>query len=333
MKGGLKWAHAPAVLLVLLFTACGRMGDPIPPGLALLEAPSRPAISSREGAFVLTWEAPRKTVRGSMADEIKGYRVTVREWAPGSEPCQNCPDAPEREELTNSARYEDRRVTPGRTYSYRVSAIDYRGREGLPSPAQTAKWAPPPPPPAVALKGVDRSIRAAVRLPEDFSPYKRITGVLVTGPGGYSTRMEPGALTADLGPFENGREVRLDFRLETEHADGYLAESEPAVLSATPVDIEPPAPPASVAAFGEPDGISVHWMGPREETVEAYSVEKLGEDGLWRETARVPGFTLSFLDKTAAPGKPQTYRVIAVDRAGNRSAPSQTATGKREAEK
>lgn len=330
MKGGIKRALLPAVLLALLLTACGRMGDPIPPGLALLEAPSKPALKSRDGAFVLTWEAPRKTLKGGMAEEIKGYRVSIREWKAGAEPCATCPDVPEREEETPSARFYDRALTPGHTYSYKISAIDYRGREGMPSPAITARWALPPPQPIVTLTGIDRGVKAVVKLPQDFAPYNKITGVLVNGPGDFSTRMEPGALTADLGPFENGKEITLSISLEALHNDGYLAESPPVVLKATPVDLDPPEPPSSIAVFGEKDAISIHWMGPRGDPVEAYLVERLGDDGVWREIARVRGNSLSHADGGVTPGKPVTYRVRAVDRAGNVSPPSETATGKRE---
>jgi hypothetical protein len=91
----------------------------------------------------------------------------------------------------------------------------------------------------------------------------------------------------------------------------------------TPVDTFPPAAPASVTAIGGAGAISLIWEANREPDLAGYLVLRATlPGGDFVPVTQAPIAQTTFSDTTVAPGTRYAYVVLAVDKAGNRSARS-----------
>lgn len=302
------------------------MGDPIPPGQALLAAPAKPGVRGRDGALLLSWSAPGKTVGGGLAEPVRGYEVERLEYGPGVKACETCPATPSRFDRTKTTSWSDRSVKPGHTYRYRVWPVDYRDRPGTPSPWAEVEWVEPPPIPELTVTGVHLGIRVSVGM-EGSGPLKSV-GLAVYRGGDLVQRIPAGVKEVTLPGFENDRPAPLRFRWEAETAQGWIAESLPLDVEVVPKDTTPPDPPRSIAAFPEEYGVSLHWIAPAYEQASKAVIERMEEGGNWVEIARVPGEALSYPDKTAQRNVLYFYRIVPVDGAGNVGEPSKPARAK-----
>jgi hypothetical protein len=93
-----------------------------------------------------------------------------------------------------------------------------------------------------------------------------------------------------------------------------------------PIDIIPPAPPASLAAVAGEGAISLIWEPSSDADVGGYLVLRSeAGDATLQPLTPLPIFEASFRDPTVMPGKRYVYAVVAVDDRlpiGNMSAPS-----------
>lgn len=103
------------------------------------------------------------------------------------------------------------------------------------------------------------------------------------------------------------------------------ADSEPVAILAE--DTFPPAPPQRLVAVGGPERIDLSWDASQSPDVAGYVVHRLRdaeEDPILRPLE--PLLTLTYTDTEVEPGVEYTYTVTAVDRAGNESDHSNTAS-------
>lgn len=317
-----------AALLALAFAAaiilcggCGRMGDPIPPGQALLAPVAKPEFRGRDGALLISWTAPSKTVGGGLAEPVRGYLVERLEYEPGVNSCETCPASPSKIERADTTSYSDSSVRPGYTYRYRILAVDYRDRVGQPSPWADIEWVAPPAMPQISLTGIHLGVEVAIGpvpesklLPVGLAIYKK--------GGGLIQRIPAGVRESSLTGFPNDKPVRLVLRWETQTPGGWVAESLASEREVVPRDTSPPEAPHGVAAFPEAEGVSIHWIAPVGEQATVFIIERATGDGAWVELARVTGASLSYADLTAKAGESYRYRVTPVDGAGNVGKPS-----------
>jgi hypothetical protein len=105
---------------------------------------------------------------------------------------------------------------------------------------------------------------------------------------------------------------------------GTAIESEPSARACvTPRDIFPPAAPKALSAVAGPGAINLIWDANTEADLAGYVILR-GEapgDTLQPLNAE-PSRETRYRDTTVSPGTRYVYAIIAVDRAGNRSAPS-----------
>lgn len=86
----------------------------------------------------------------------------------------------------------------------------------------------------------------------------------------------------------------------------------------TPPDTTAPAAPASLSVAMAPQGADLRWAASSDDVgVTGYVLLRDGD-----ELARLARDELRYLDATVRPASTYRYRVLALDRAGNRSAPS-----------
>jgi hypothetical protein len=157
VAGTVAGALAPAA-------GCGRKAAPRPPDLV------RPRtvedFSARAGpeGIRLTWTRPTETVDGADMPDLDGFVVERAEEA-SPDSAETPPlvfatvatihlDDRERFSRIRVVRYDDRTVTAGRTYAYRVVAFTLVGYTSRPSRVVRARWpgatGPAPEPPAAS---------------------------------------------------------------------------------------------------------------------------------------------------------------------------------------
>ncbi|HEY2175358.1 MAG TPA: alkaline phosphatase family protein [Mycobacteriales bacterium] len=99
--------------------------------------------------------------------------------------------------------------------------------------------------------------------------------------------------------------------------------------TATPPDTTAPSPPSGLTATAGDTKVSLGWGAATDNVgVTGYRVYRRNPDGTWPTagTGSTAASTRTFTDTGLANGTAYTYRVTAVDAAGNQSAPSTTAS-------
>jgi len=190
-------------LCLLLTVACGRKGGLIPPEGLVPAQVGALQVMQRGEAMQLAWPLPKKMESGGKLADLAGFRVMRHEVLPKGEECTECPDSwkllrqVDLDYLQGAIRLGDRiylsdsNVVPGKSYIYRVSAVNRDGAEGKPSVAvrrKTASTLPPPSLRAVSSQSAVLLELASPRLPvgataKEFSIYRaRKEAALPTDP-------------------------------------------------------------------------------------------------------------------------------------------------------
>jgi hypothetical protein len=108
-----------------------------------------------------------------------------------------------------------------------------------------------------------------------------------------------------------------------------LAGPDPTVESGIAADHEviyqdrfPPAPPAELVALAEAGRVRLVWQASEAEDIAGYLVyRRTGEGGTFERITAQPVQSAEHIDTAVRSGQAYTYRVTAVDQAGNESAP------------
>jgi fibronectin type 3 domain-containing protein len=104
---------------------------------------------------------------------------------------------------------------------------------------------------------------------------------------------------------------------------GAITESEPSQPACvTPVDSFPPEAPKGLAAVASDGAISLIWEASAAADLAGYVIMRSEPGGAPHAITPEPIKETTFRDTTASRGAKYLYTVVAVDTAGNRSAPS-----------
>jgi hypothetical protein len=149
-----------------------------------------------------------------------------------------------------------------------------------------------------------------------------------------ASSVEPGAMSKPLNdkPLDGASftDPRMEFGKERcfvvrtvlqEGAATIESESSP-VACVTPVDTFPPEPPKGLAAVASEGAISLIWEGSPDADLAGYVILRAEAGSEPRAITPEPIKETTFRDTTASRGVKYVYTVVAVDTAGNRSAPS-----------
>jgi len=88
-------------------------------------------------------------------------------------------------------------------------------------------------------------------------------------------------------------------------------------------DITPPAAPAGIAVLPRTGGLELIWSASAEQDLAGYRLFRAAAGGEARQLAELEPATTSYLDEGAQRGVRYSYTIVAFDRAGNQSAPSE----------
>jgi hypothetical protein len=123
------------LLLTMIFTGCGKKGDPIPPQVKLPIVTGLAVASLPEG-IVLSWSLDART------EGFGGFKILRSVMSRGDEACPGCPqdyrpfkelalaDGSLRRQGATGFRYIDTDVRGGRFYSYRIAVCNPVGSCG-----------------------------------------------------------------------------------------------------------------------------------------------------------------------------------------------------------
>jgi hypothetical protein len=117
-------------LIVLLFTGCGKKGEPRAPELAMPQLIRNLAAKPDRNGIVLTWSRPTEYVDGKPLTDLTGFVIFRKDLSPS---CPECPvpyrpltavNVEDREKFVKQKqyRYIDENAQAQMIYRYRVSS-------------------------------------------------------------------------------------------------------------------------------------------------------------------------------------------------------------------
>jgi chitodextrinase len=211
--------------------------------------------------------------------------------------------------------YVDTGLTNDTTYRYTLAAVDTHGNrsaESAPVPGTPTDLTPPAAPTGVTATPGDGQVSLAwtANSEPDLATYRVLRdGVEIATVTG--TSYVDSAVTND---------VAYTYTVVAVDTHGNRSPAS-AARTATPTDLTPPAAPTGLAASADDRQVSLSWAANAEPDLATYRVLR---DGV--EIATVTG--TSYVDTGVANGTTYSYRVVAVDGHGNRSAPSSAVTAR-----
>jgi len=336
-----------SALLVAGLLGCGRRGAPVPPRPAAPAAVGAFRADLRDSAILLSWTRPTRNEDGSPLTDLLEFRLFRAISAAAPREARGRPpfsllatvraDQPENAVVRGNqyAFLDDggsAGLTPGLRYSYRMQAVNRRGVVGAQSAEVSVDFALPPPPPVglVAVAG-DGVVNLTWQPP---------AGQAGAAPRGYNIYrgVQPGVYGS--GPVNAGPIVETQFRdapVANETTYYYVVRSvggerppwresgNSTEVSATPVDLTPPAPPRGLTAIPAPGVVSLTWNANTEPDLLGYLVYRREPPVLNPvRLTEAPVQTTTFTDRAVRSGATYVYTVTAADRSSHRneSAPS-----------
>jgi fibronectin type 3 domain-containing protein len=122
---------------------------------------------------------------------------------------------------------------------------------------------------------------------------------------------------------ETGKEQCFVVRSIAVVGTGTIESDASAPACVTPTDTFPPAAPKGLAAVGSAGVVNLIWDASTEPDLAGYLILRAESPGATLQPlVREPIRETRYADRTAQPNVRYTYAVIAVDKTGNRSAPS-----------
>jgi hypothetical protein len=289
------------------------------PDYHALEPPDPVTATAGAGKVVVNWPAAQKP-------NLSGYIVERAFLFAGPYEALFAQALP-----AATAQYEDDTARGGTTYYYRVRSVNSRGDLGNPSTAASAQPQNPGAPPQVSGLATDVG-QTRVRLtwnPVSFP----VAGYFVerhatSGPAGsenwvrLNSRVTPEPLYDD--PIGLASDVNLEYRVIAvafDNAEGPPSSTVPVTLA----DRTVPEAPSITGASGADGKAQLNFVPalPAEKTTQ-FLVLRSGSD---RDLGVVVGDPLpagarQFTDLYTSPGERYWYRLVAVDKNGNRSDPT-----------
>lgn len=219
------------------------------------------------------------------------------------------------------------RTTPTRTFTglpngsaltWSVTAVDRWGNVSAASSVTATPRDTTPPTAPTGLAAVAGDGQVALSWTANTEPDLASYRVVDAGGTELATVNAPGR-TAVVTGLTNG--TAASFRVLAVDAAGNVSAASSAV-SATPRDLTPPAAPTGLAAVPGDGSAALSWTANPEVDVARYDVLDAGGNVVASVTAPATSATVHGLPNGAA----QTFRLVAVDRAGNASAASTPVT-------
>ena len=352
---------AAAVALSAAASGCGKVGPPLPPLPRTVQKPGTLAATQIGDVARLLWRAPNLDLRpaeGSSVARADVYRLTQ----PRDERAVAFVDRFEEEaEIVGFLDYDtlkrelednqDRVLTFEQTLDLSdpsvlantrfVYAVRYVDRNGRPQAWSNLVSVEPVPGIALPPTGLDYAEAQDEVAVTWEPPARNFDGSAPAQVIGYNVyRAAPGSprfgQPVNRRPLAEPRFVDKSFtylnpyvyvvRSVSQGPDSQVESSNSEPLTVTPRDVFAPAAPTNVSVASAGGVVSVFWSAGPERDLVGYNVYRAqGEPAPGTRWARLndqPVTRTTFRDERARTGQRYFYRLTAVDRYGNESAPS-----------
>ncbi len=339
----------------LFFSACGKVGAPVPPSRLIERAADLSALQ-RGSKLLLSWSAPalgNKETSSSYIARVDIYRLVEK---PNQEPFLDEEDYEAEAQIIYSIdratieaqiktlgnlQFSDpinlNQASPGMRLRYAVRYVNKRGQQAAFSntvviePFALIVSAPTK---LQLLKQEQDAVTLTWLAPEsntDGSPSAPVIGYNLyraranRKAGGRPLNEEP---ITDLQFTDRSFQYKNDYtyfvRALVQGANGLIESADSEVISFTPLDTFAPAAPDSISAASANGVISLFWSSSASGDIVGYNVYRAesAEATEWQKITPQLSTAVTFRDERALIDKQYFYRVTAVDRFKNESQPS-----------
>jgi hypothetical protein len=288
------------------------------PDFRALVPPDPVKATPGAGKVVVNWKGQQKS-------NLSGYVVERAYLESGPYEALNTQALP-----AGADRYEDDAVRGGTSYYYRVRAVGPRGDLGPPTHSAMAQPANPGKPPKVTRLSAEPG-QTRVRLtwqPVSFPVagyFVERRGVVASAPPNWvrlNPQVTPEPLYDDY--TARGSDTKLEYRIVAvafDNGEGPPSESVPVALS----DLSLPDTPSITAASGAEGKVQLSFVPalPEEKTAQFLVLRGGSADDIGVVIGdALPGSARQFQDLYVSPGESYWYRLVALDKNGNRSDPT-----------
>lgn len=351
-----KAANLPALCLLifafflLIFTACGKVGDPLPP---IPKAPlivNELAATQQGTSIILSFPVAKETLTDKLK-RVDVYRliepvtapqgITAEDYLTRAALITSLSDAqlPTRVSIISYVDPIDFKVANDQTrYRYAVRLVNRDDR-----PADLSNYASLTPLSTVAEPpvGLQAEVTQTTMEIRWQPPAANLNGSSPANVFGYNLYRRVGGQWAKVNaaPFKETRYIEKQFQFGTPYefivralslprAGAPLTEiiesNESLPLTVTPKDTFPPTAPTSITIASRGGLISLFWPANPEPDVIGYNIYRSEDEKTWTKITPRPITTITFSDRQVQIGKRYFYQLAAVDNAGNESPRSAT---------
>jgi hypothetical protein len=326
-----NWRRIFAASLAILLTACGSVGEPLPP---LLHIPGRVhdfAVRQEASELVAEWTWPVLGSEGQVFREMERFEIYSLFIPPGGELPSADALSDHGELVTTITAQAPATTGPGTHLAVRaplvgqygsksgfaVRGVSAKGRSSTWSELQTLNVVQPPAAPSDLVATVlEPGVRVAWTPVEDAVRYDVQRRV---AEGEFVSIGSPdGPEFLDVSPqWDLSHSYRV--RALKPAGDSPDVPGPPANIAAlTPRDVFPPAAPVDLRALAAEGGVELSWSSNSEPDLGGYRVLR---DGLPIHEGLLD--SANFSDQPLSAGQTAVYQVTAVDRSGNASSPAE----------
>jgi hypothetical protein len=345
-----KWRTLVWPLVFCLFTACGKVGDPLPP------IPRAPLIVSeltatQQGTSIIISFPVAKETRTDKLKRVDIYRLIEPDSAPAGITADDyatraalIASLPENQLPTNVSVVTyidpiDFKIANDQTrYRYAVRLVNRDDHAAdLSNYATLTPLSTVAEPPLGLQANVTQTQVEITWQP----PATNLNGSQPANVLGYNLYRRAGQQTVKLNaePLKEARYVEKQFQFGTTYnyvvralslprAGAPLSEviesNESLPLTLTPQDTFAPTAPTSISIASRGGIISLFWPPNSESDVVGYNIYRSEDEQTWTKITPRPITTITFADRQVQIGKRYFYQIAAVDHAGNESLRSDT---------
>lgn len=343
----MKWQFGLllSAFCLLLLSACGKVGDPLPP------IPKAPLIvnelaATQQGTSILLSFPVAKETRTEKLKRVDIYRLIEPDTAPQGITADDYltraaliasleeKQIPARASVVNYVDPIDFKMANDHTrYRYAVRLVNLEDR-----PADLSNYASLTPLSTVAEPPL--GLKANVTQTEVEitwqPPAANLNGSSPANVAGYNLyrRVDKQLLKVNAAPLKETRYVEKQFQFGTNYeyiaralslprpgapVSEMIESNESLPLTIIPKDTFPPTAPTSITIASRGGLISLFWPANPEPDVIGYHLYRSEDEKTWTKITPRPITTITFSDRQVQIGKRYFYQITAVDNAGNES--------------
>ena len=324
-----------AAAIVLVLAACGRVGPPVAPQLREPQPATQLTAVAGEGLIELSWINPTRRVDNSVIRDLVLVRVFRAEDSGSGEAksalrsrgqiagydeiatVRLAAPAPATVDGSRVVLPDRQGLAYGRRYTYVLLVEDGQGRLSPPSARLSVMYiAPPAPPEHVEATAGEGEVQLRWKAPDRLVDGSPVQGAITyevaraTGTEGPS-RAITAAPVGDTAFTDRGlvNDQAYAYAVRALRTDGSGRARGPlsSPVTATPLDITPPAPPRDLVAVVAGADVRLSWAASPDPDVARYVVYRTDARGaVTRVGSAVPPST-TLVDPSVPPG---SYRYV-----------------------